>query len=48
MGLFGGVEEEPVQDTRRGAPTVAATSAGAASGEVTSGGQVRQRRGKRD
>eukprot|EP00984_Skeletonema_dohrnii_P013422 scaffold5563_cov111-Skeletonema_dohrnii-CCMP3373.AAC.1 len=45
MGLFGGVEEEPVQDTRGGAPVVATTMAGAAA---ASGGQARQRRGKRD
>jgi len=45
MGLFGGVEEEPVQDTSRGAPVVATTMAGAAA---ASGGQARQRRGKRD
>ena len=50
MGLFGGVEEEPAQDARRGAPAVAATSAAAAGGTAaaTSGGQGRQRRGKRD
>lgn len=51
MGLFGGVEEEPAQDARRGAPAVAATSAVAAAGgtaAAATGGQVRQRRGKRD
>ena len=52
MGLFGGVEEEPAQDARRGAPAVAATSAVAAAAGGTAaaatGGQVRQRRGKRD
>lgn len=51
MGLFGGVEEEPAQDARRGAPAVVATSAVAAGGgtaAATSGGQGRQRRGKRD
>jgi hypothetical protein len=52
MGLFGGVEEEPVQDVRRGAPLtpVVATTigVGAAGGAAAPGGQVTQRRGKRD
>ena len=48
MGLFGGVEEEPAQDARR-APAVAATSAVAGgTAAAATGGQVRQRRGKRD
>lgn len=50
MGLFGGVEEEPAQDTRQRAPAVAATgaAAAAAAGTAASGGQARKRRGKRD
>ena len=49
MGLFGGVEEEPVQDTRQRAPAVAATGVAAATaGAATSGAQARKRRGKRD
>ncbi|KAL7492513.1 hypothetical protein ACHAWT_003925 [Skeletonema menzelii] len=47
MGLFGGVEEEPVQDTKQGAPAVAATG-GAAATVATSGGHATKRRGKRD
>lgn len=47
MGLFGGVEEEPAQDTKQGAPAVAATG-GAAATVATSGGHARKRRGKRD
>ncbi len=52
MGLFGGVEEEPVQDTRQGAPRVATAGVAAATpvagAAVASGGQARKRRGKRD
>jgi len=52
MGLFGGVEEEPVQDTRQGAPRVAtagvAVATPVAGAAVASGGQARKRRGKRD
>lgn len=49
MGLFGGVEEEPAQDTRQRAPAVAtAGDAAAAAGTAASGGQARKRRGKRD
>lgn len=50
MGLFGGVEEEPAQNARGGAPAsaVAATSAATSAVAATSDGQARQRRGKRD
>lgn len=50
MGLFGGVEEEPVQDTRQGAPrvNVATNMAGEAAPAPAPGGQARKRRGKRD
>lgn len=52
MGLFGGVEEEPAQNARGGAPApasaVAATNAATSAVAATSDGQARQRRGKRD
>lgn len=51
MGLFGGVDEEPVQDTQQGAPSAAtsgATVARPTAGAEASAGQARKRRGKRD
>lgn len=51
MGVFGGVEEEPPQDTRQGAPhtaTAGVTVATPTSGAETPAGQARKRRGKRD